>query len=299
MTPPQSSRLRRAALVAVVMGLPVLGLGLAFVLLNQNGEGGESYGGGAVVHEERSEFSRIKIRQSKNERALWFVRDNGDEVIESIVDIAKPHNLLVTYTKFMFTSYLVRPKQEKVLIVGLGGGSMVHFLRKYDPDCKVDVVEIDPVIVKVADKYFGVKSGGNVNIITQDAFAFFKNTENRYDVIYMDAFLKPSDKTDSTGVPLRLKTIMFYKDLQKKLTPDGMVVFNINPHDDLSDDLKNIKEAFAQSYFFELPNYGGIVAIGSTAAKRVSVEAQLAEATAIDRRWNASYSFRDMVRRQK
>ena len=63
----------------------------------------------------------------------------------------------------------------------------------------------------------------------------------------MDAFLRPSTDTDTSGVPLRLKTIQFYKDVQKKLAPDGLVAFNIHAHEKVTDDLKNVHDAFAQN----------------------------------------------------
>lgn len=213
------------------------------------------------------------------------------------MDIEKPHELLVPYTRFMFTSYLFKPKPEKVLIVGLGGGSMIHFLTHYDPQVKVDVVEIDPAVVKIAEKYFGVKNGGNVNIITKDAFEHLKNTDARYDVIYMDAFLKPSADTDTSGVPLRLKTIQFYKDVQKKLTPTGLVAFNVHPHRQSQEDIKNIRDSFGQTYVFRIPNLAGFVVVGAMEAKRAEVPALRTAAEELERRFKTSYSFRDMVER--
>ncbi|MBM3996023.1 MAG: methyltransferase domain-containing protein, partial [Planctomycetes bacterium] len=167
----------------------------------------QGFGDERLVYEARSKYSHIKITRNGTVYTMWFVRDNRDEVIESQVNLKSPHDLLISYTKYMFLSYAFRPKQEKVLIVGLGGGSMVHFLKAYDSNCKVDVVEIDPEVVKIADRYFGVKTAGNVRIITQDAFDLLSNTDQKYDVIYMDAFLKPDAKTDETGTPLKLKTL--------------------------------------------------------------------------------------------
>lgn len=250
-----------------------------------------------VELEEKSQYSTIRVIREKNVRTLGFVRDSGEMIVESMVDIEKPHELLVTYTRHMFLSYLFRPKQEKVLIVGLGGGSMVHFLKHYDPNVKVDVVEIDPAIVKIADKYFGVKSGGNVTIITQDAFEYLKTTESRYDAIYMDAFLKPAAGTDTSGVPLHLKTVQFYKEVQKKLTPSGLVAFNVHAHEKVQEDIKNIRDAFAQTYVFRMPQLNGFVVVGSLAPERMDLKALRAAGEDLDRRFKTSYSFRDMVER--
>ena len=60
-------------------------------------------------------------------------------------------------------------------------------------------------------------------------------------------------------MPLRLKTIQFYKEIQKKLAPDGLIVFNLNPHSRIDNDVRNIRDAFPQTYVFRLPNYGGLV----------------------------------------
>ena len=166
---------------------------------------------GPVEYEVKSEYSHIRVRKKDNVRTIVFVRDGGQEIGETKIDITKPHELLIPYTQTMFASYLVRPKQERVLIVGLGGGAMVQFLKHHEPEVKVDAVEIDPAVVKIAAEYFDTKPSENVRIFTQDGFEYFKATEDTYDVIYMDAFLKPSRDTDSTGVPLNLKTIDFYK----------------------------------------------------------------------------------------
>src|SRR5580704_15926755 len=90
----------RAALVWVP-ALAAMGFGLWYALdwTRQNGEGGQSYG--TLELDQKSEYSRIKVTRFNNTRTLWFVRDNGDEVIESTVDLKNPHDLLVEYTRFM------------------------------------------------------------------------------------------------------------------------------------------------------------------------------------------------------
>jgi len=245
---------------------------------------------GIVEHEEKSQFSHIRVRRDGDLRYLCFVRDSGEEAVQTVLNIRKPYEMVSPYSRAMFSSYLFRPKQEQVLIVGLGGGAMVHFLRQYDPRLRIDVVEIDPAVVKIAEKFFGVRSGGTVEIITADAFDYLSKTQKQYDVIYMDAFLKPTEQTDSTGVPLRIKGVQFYKDLQKKLAPEGLVVWNINVHPGLKDDWQTIGEAFPQAYLLRTET-ANVVAIGSLSTQRPTAAVLKSRAQQLDRRFKTNFSF--------
>jgi spermidine synthase len=256
---------------------------------------GLPYAGGVEL-DVKSDYSHIRIRRKNNVRTMVFVRDSGEEAMETQMDLNKPHELHFVYLRYMFLGYVFRPKQEKVLIVGLGGGSMVHFLKRYDPDVHIEAVEIDPVVVRIADKYFGVRSEGNVNVVTADGFEYLAKTESQYDVIYMDAFLKPSRGTDSTGVPLRLRTLRFYKDVQQKLKPGGLVVFNLNPHANMNNDVNTIRNAFPQAYVFPLPGDRGLVVAASMSPERLPLSEVHRRARELDRRFQASFSFQRMVR---
>jgi spermidine synthase len=60
---------------------------------------------------------------------------------------------------------------------------MIHFLRHADPAVRIDAVEIDPLVVKLADEFFSVRTGENVNVIVADGLKFIAETEKQYDVI--------------------------------------------------------------------------------------------------------------------
>lgn len=252
---------------------------------------------GSIEHEVTSDYSQIRIRTRGNVRTMLFVRDTGEEVVESQLDLDRPHELRVAYTKYMFLNYVFNPSPGKVLIVGLGGGSMVHFLQHHDPDVEVDVVEIDPVVVALAEEYFGIVSEGNVEIMTADGFDYLRTTEERYDVIYMDAFLKPSDETDSTGAPLRLHTAPFYDAVKERLQPGGVVVFNLNTHRQLNQDLRTIRDSFPQTYRFHIPNTGNVVVVGSPSEQRESLARLREAANRIDERFDTGFSFHTLIRR--
>lgn len=252
--------------------------------------GGRSSGDG-LVFETTSAFSHFYVRDEGARRSLLFRRDSGEIVLETSVDCATPYHLLIGYTQVMFASHFFVPKPKSALLVGLGGGAMVHFMAHYTPETRVDVVEIDPAIVKAAKDFFGVKEGGHTRVIIEDAFKFFGRGNNRYDVIYMDAFLKPSGDTDTTGVPVRLKTEAFLRTLQQRLNPEGVVVWNLNGHQAIGEDVRAIQNTFAQVYYFRVPGEDNHVVIGSTSSKRVSGATMESIGGAIDTRLRADFSF--------
>jgi spermidine synthase len=296
MRDPQVGDRRRVGLAGLALVAGLVGSAAAPA---RAGEAAPENFAGRLEFEAKSEFSQVRIRRRGEVRSLIFVRDNGEEALESRVDLRRPWDLQFEYLKFLFASYLVRDPQPNVLIIGLGGGGMVHFLRRSDPAVQIDAVEIDPLIVRLADEYFGVRSGENVRVITADGLKFIAEPPETkaYDVIYMDAFLKPSAETDATGVPLALRTRQFYEQLQKKLKPGGVVAFNINPHEQMDEDVRAIAEAFPQVYQFPLSGGTGVVAVASTDPVRVPRPEMMKRARALDERFTTAISFTEMARR--
>src|SRR5207249_3940914 len=154
----------------------------------------------------------------------------------------------------------------------------------------------DPAVVRLAEKYFSTKSEGNVNIITADGFKFLAETKERYDVIYMDAYLKPAADTDAAGLPLRLKTLDFYKTLQDRLVEGGLVAFNLNVTERWQTDVDLIKAAFPQAYVFRVPGAANIIVQGSKVAAREKPEALRAQAAKLDHRFKANFSFANLAK---
>ncbi len=290
---PGLSRRVRVMLLGMGAALLVLIMGIAFLPSTMAWQ----RGGGQVEFERKSLYSHIRVRRSGTVRSLIFVRDSGEEAYESQVNLRAPHVLYFSYLKHMFASYLFKPEHKRVMIVGLGGGSMVHFLQKYDAEVNVEAVEIDPLVVELAERYFAVRQNEQVRLVVADAFDYLKRTRNKYDTIYMDAFLKPSAGTDSTGVPLKLRTQQFYKEIQELLVENGTVVFNINPHAGLRSDIQTISESFPQTYVFSLPGSEGVVVVGSMQAERVPDAEVLNRGKALDDRFRTDFSFEGIARR--
>ena len=249
---------------------------------------------GSLEHEETSAFSRIRIRRADDVRAMTFVRDDGAEVVQSRMNLNAPQTLVSPHARGMFVSYLYQPHPRRVLIVGLGGGAMVRFLTHHEPQVLIDAVEIDPVVVRLAAEYFGVQPSANVRLHTADAVKFVESTTDRYDLILMDAFLRPSSDTDATGVPTQLKAMPFLSRLKRALAPGGVVAFNVNEHDGMADDITAVSAAFGRVAVYRSPPADNRVVIALEGGI-VGDDELRARIAALDTRFAGTLSFADLL----
>ena len=280
----------RGVVVPLFLAIALLAAGVALVVWATSPAGAL----GEMEHEEVSAFSHIRVRRDGDVRALTFVRDNGQEVVQSRVNLSQPQALQSPYARAMFVSYLYQPHPRRVLIVGLGGGAMVRFLTHHEPQLQIDAVEIDPAVVRIADTYFGVRSGENVRVHTADAVAFVESTTDRYDLILMDAFLRPSSATDATGVPAGLKTLEFLGRLKQALAPGGVVAFNVNEHDSMADDIAAVSTAFGRAAVYRSPPSDNKVVIATAGAFATDEELR-ARSGALDARFGGALPFAEVL----
>ena len=284
---------RPSIVVPALLGVALLAGAVAFVAWSIAGTSL-----GELEHEEVSAFSHIRVRRDGDVRALTFVRADGQEAVQSRLNLSAPHTLVSPYARSMFASYLYQPQPRRVLIVGLGGGAMVRFLTHHEPHVHIDAVEIDPAVVRIAGEYFGVRSGGNVRVHTADGVKFVEAAPDRYDLILMDAFLRPSSDTDSTGVPTRLKTQEFLGRLKRVLTPGGVVAFNVNDHDNTADDIAAVAAVFGGVAVYRSPPSDNQVVIATEVGMPTDDELR-ARIAPLEARFNAALSFEGLLRNRE
>lgn len=251
---------------------------------------------GPVIHETRSEYSHIRIREKGTVRSLLFVDEDGKEQCQSSLDLADPGKNQLAYTRSLFASFLLCHPQHRVLIVGLGGGGMVRFLNRTFPEMKVEAVEIDPVVVALAAEYFKTVEGPNTGIHTADAFDFFGGESGAYDAIYLDAFLRATPGSGQQEKTARLKTEEFLKQVRASLTPGGVVAFNLLSSDEKTPgDIELIRRVFPSTLLFTVPTSGNLVLIASAGAHEPGIEGLRRRAIELDKLLPVGISFQELV----
>ncbi len=247
---------------------------------------------GVLLHETRSDYSHIRVREKNGVRSLLFVDEDGTEQRQSALAPDRPGKNQLGYTGSLFTSMLYRYPQDRVLIVGLGGGGMLRFLNHSFPAMMVEAVEIDPVVVRVAAQYFGTVPGPRTRIHTRDAFAFFREGTDRYDAIYMDAFLRPASDSGLEETTDRLRTVAFLKTVRSRLEPGGVVAFNlIEVRPGTEDDLTAIRTVFPTTALFDVPGSGNLVVIASDETPAPDTAELLRRGRELDARLALELSF--------
>lgn len=118
----------------------------------------------------------------------------------------------------------VNPQIKKILVIGAGDGGTVNQLIRYPSIEKIDVVEIDRLVVEVCKQYFSIAKSFNdhrVTIFYEDGLKFVRTVHNEYDLIIVDS-------TDPFGPGEGLFTKEFYGNCYKALKDNGIL---INQHE--------------------------------------------------------------------
>ena len=186
---------------------------------------------------------------------------------ESVIDLANPSDLVVTYTRYM-TCALAYESHEvrKIALVGLGGGRTISYFVASFPQITADVAELDPSVIALAQKYFAVTPNERLRISNKDGRVFLNQTKDKFDIILLDAYRGPF-------VPFHLTTQEFYKLVKSRLNEGGVVAQNVEPSTMFFDSAyATMKSVFANVDAFDaggnivLVGYGGCLLYTSDAA---------------------------------
>jgi ubiquinone/menaquinone biosynthesis C-methylase UbiE len=129
---------------------------------------------------------------------------------------------------------------SNVLILGFGLGSIPLMLETlFHKKYHYTAVEIDPEVLKLANKYTVCNLASSIEFHLSDAYTYASFSEEKFDMICMDVFLDDI-------VPTELEQEDFLLALKKMLMPNGILLFNKLAH--FRKD-KNAADAFFQHHF--------------------------------------------------
>jgi spermidine synthase len=174
---------------------------------------------GRVAHLE-TEYNDLFVDKHGSFLGLSSRYKGRPDYIESMVDLKDPDTMPVPYNRIMPVALAYPRETKRILMIGLGAGSISTYLGRAMPDAQIDVVELDPGVIAAGKEYFGLRETNKVRFIESDGRVYLNRHKDVYDLILLDAFRE-------LGVPFHMLTREFYALVKEHLAPGGAVASNV------------------------------------------------------------------------
>lgn len=159
----------------------------------------------------------IEISELDGVRALHI----DSSTVQSAMRVNAPYDLELTYSRGIMCFLLFKRDVQKVLVLGLGGGSIPKFIHHYLPDMQTRVVEINPEVIAVARSHFMLPDDdARLQVIEGDGARYLPENPGSADLLILDIF-------DGHGVPPELYSQPFFDSAADALAQDGMLAVNL------------------------------------------------------------------------
>lgn len=199
----------------------------------------------------KSDFQRIDVFDSKDFGRIL--------VLDGFLMLTEKDEFIY-HEMLTHVPMAVLPQARNILVIGGGDGGVVRELTRYPAVERIDLVEIDKLVVDVCREYFpeiaGKLDDPRVHVHYEDGCRYVEGLKNAYDLIIVDS-------TDPIGPGEGLFTRDFYRNCFEALTDTGVLV---NQHESpyYPDDARaaqrahrNIKSVFPKAWVYQahIPTY--------------------------------------------
>jgi spermidine synthase len=230
-----------------------------------------------VRYDRESRYYRIRVVDypDRGRRCMRFSKPGA---VQSSMILADPQRLDLRHGQSMMAALALPAEVKDVLLVGLGGASIPKFIQKHFPAVRLDVVEVDPDVVKVCQEWFEFKGAPGTQVIVMDGRMYLKRSARTYDLVLLDAYA-------ADHIPFHLTTLEFLQLVKSRLKPGGAVAANLWEPGVVAAgrmgppvsrfylaELKTFQTAFAQTYLCKSGAEGKIIVFGSLAQKQVTAD---------------------------
>ena len=177
-----------------------------------------------VLMRQRGAFDDVVVVEEDGLVLLRFGSPDGAD--QSAVDPRAPDRVIFEYVRIAAAAPALRPDGRpfrSALMLGLGGGAWPRLIMGHHPRAVIDAVDVDPLVIEAAKRFFFVEEGPRLRLHADDAARYVERPEvreRRYDVIFVDAF-------SGEAMPPSLSTPTFFQALKRILTDDGVLAVNV------------------------------------------------------------------------
>ena len=163
----------------------------------------------------------IRVLDDGNKRYLTF----GMTGQQSCQLKSAPHQVEYEYIRAMLLPLLYQPRPSRVLLLGLGGGSLATCLHHLIADLQITVVELRSAVINVAYSHFQLPTSTRLHVVHSDAVDYLqqvsKNVHKRalFQMIFSDIY-------DASGIDDRQLQEHYITQCEQLLAHDGWLVLN-------------------------------------------------------------------------
>jgi len=218
----------------------------------------------AVVFDGFSPYHHVQVSDDQGMRMLSF---NGSR--ETRMSLTNPLQGHFEYIEYFHTPWVWNRNIQRVLMMGLGGGSIQRAYQHYYTNVTIETVEMDDVVIKVAKEFFQVKETPRHKIRHQDGRVFLQRAVQPYDLIIMDAY---TVSRYGSSIPPHLTTREFFTMADAHLTTNGVLAYNVIGQlegwqaDFMGAMYRTMKEVFPQVYAFPAESSMNVVLVATKSA---------------------------------
>jgi spermidine synthase len=244
-----------------------------------------------VLCEKQSPYGTVAV--TEDDRGLRTLMFDKSGVRQSVVKVGDPDYIEFPYARAMLVGLALVEQPKRMLIVGLGGGTIPGVLHKHYPTATIDVVDIDPVVVQVAKEFFGFREDATLHAHVADGRRFIEKTREPYDLIFLDAY-------GAEEIPYHLATQQFLQAVRRAVASGGVVVANVwdrnsNPLYDSM--VRTYQSVFDELQILDVEGTGNRILVALPAGRRIQPDELARKARVTSQEKHLSFDLGDIVTR--
>jgi spermidine synthase len=164
----------------------------------------------------RGEVTGPFMLDSAGMRHLYF----DLQAVQSSMQLDDPAVLVTAYAQKMMAFLLFNRAPRDILMIGLGGGSLVKFCHRHLRNTRLTVVEVDPDVVALREWFHIPTDDDRLRVLLEDGADYVRRGDWAADILLIDAF-------DPGGVAPSLASADFYAYAFRCLRPNRLLVMNL------------------------------------------------------------------------
>lgn len=225
-----------------------------------------------VLYERDGLYEKLMVFDGTyKERPTRFLKQDWSSSSAMFLD---SEELVYEYSTYYALYKVFKPDLREALVIGAGAYSIPKVLLQELPEARVDVVDIEPVLVDIGKQFFRVPNDPRLAHYIEDGRRFLHDTAKQYDLIFSDVYI--------SSIPSHFATKEFFEIAHTALKPEGIFMANIMG--DLSPEqpsfvfaeMKTLQSVFNESYFFAVQSprtedLQNLIFVGHKSDKRIDL----------------------------